>query len=296
MVYKTRIDPKGPTRHLGRRGALKQTTFVRLKKAQGLLTVESALEVMLLSLLDLSNQVVEIQYQPFTIDVANNRLFQTHQDLKNHRQALRDAGRTGIFYTPDIQATLQIACERTIEVIEAKDSDWIPSEDDYYGQKLITAKELLESRGVGFNLYEASNRGLYQSPLSNNVNKLHCAKMQRENALGTLSNDYLEYLQNRERMLDVLSRGPQTICELAKQCAVQTTTVWHLFIDELVTTDLQAKALGPSTMLQLPATNTSSAASLFYTTLLSLRTSSMSSTVATQAIPLPLVMQGVVYE
>lgn len=294
MVYKTRIDPQGPTRHLGRRGALKQSTFVRLQKCESVLTVESALEVMLLSLLDLSNQVAQIQYQPFTIDVANNRLLKTHEEFKSHRQALRDVSRTGIFYTPDIQATLQLAGEPTIEVIEAKDSDWIPSEDDYYGQKLITTKELLESRGVAFNLYEASIRGLYQSALANNVNKLHCVKMQRENELGTLSDGYLEYLQHREQLLNILSYAPQTVIGLAKQCSVQPTTVWQLLIDEVADTDLHTKALGPFTVLQLHA-KPLSAARLFYSAMLGLKTSMMSSTLVTQSCSLNVAVQGVAH-
>lgn len=294
MVYKTRIDPQGPTRHLGRRGALKQSTFVRLQKCESVLTVESALEVMLLSLLDLSNQVTQIQYQPFTIDVANNRLLKTHEEFKSHRQALRDVGRTGIFYTPDIQATLQLTGTSTIEVIEAKDSDWIPSEDDYYGQKLITTKELLESRGVAFSLYEASIRGLYQSALANNVNKLHCVKMQRENELGTLSDGYLEYLQHREQLLDILSCGPQTIYELAKRCSVELATVWQLLIDEVADTDLHTKALGPFTVLRLHA-KPLSAAKLFYSAMLSLKTSMTSSTFAIPSRSLNVAVQGVLH-
>jgi len=56
MAYKLTTDPLGPTRQLGRRGALKQATFLQLKKSPELLTVESAFEVLLAKLADLSNE------------------------------------------------------------------------------------------------------------------------------------------------------------------------------------------------------------------------------------------------
>ena len=49
MVNKLHIDPLGATRQLGKRGALKQATFIQLKKNAELLSVESPFEVLLLS-------------------------------------------------------------------------------------------------------------------------------------------------------------------------------------------------------------------------------------------------------
>jgi hypothetical protein len=94
---------------VGRHGALRQTTFVRLEKNDALLTVESALEVLLVKLLDLSNDVMEIQYQPFTIDIAHERLLLTHEALQEHRTELRRAGLKGLFYTPDLRVTWKVA-------------------------------------------------------------------------------------------------------------------------------------------------------------------------------------------
>lgn len=249
MAFKLKTDPKGSTRQLGRRGALKQSTFIRLEKNPSLIGVESAMEVMLLSALDLSNEVTEILYQPFTIDVANDRLFKTHEELAAHRSSLRQAGMTGVFYTPDIQVTRWFGSARVSEVIEAKDSDWLPTEDDQYRQKLSTAQLLLEPHGIGFDLYEASNRALYKSPLAWNIGKLHSLKMLRRDVLDTLSDDYNEYLNRRDDMLHELDSGPKTVRGLASTFGIHPASVWHLLIDELASTDLRAQGLGPASVI-----------------------------------------------
>lgn len=126
MAYRTRINPAGPTRHLGRRGAFKQTTFIQLQKNEGSIVVESAFEAFLARLIDLANDAVHIAYQPFTLDLTNQRVLLTHNDFKDHRHALKESGMTGVYYTPDLKVCWQTEQGQNYEVIEAKDSLWVP--------------------------------------------------------------------------------------------------------------------------------------------------------------------------
>lgn len=254
MAYRTRINPLGAPRQMGRRGALKQTTFLRLEKNESLLTVESALEVLLAKLLDLSNDVTAIQYQPFTIDIANEQLLLTHESLQKHRTELKRAGLKGLFYTPDLRVTWKACIGTTIEVIEAKDSQWIPSHEDEYAHKLLCTQQLLESVGVRFSLYEANVRNLYRWPFASNIYKLHATKLRRQDAMGTVSADYLDYLHHRENWINHLrDQGESTILKLAESVGATAWAVWHLLIDELASCDLAAAALSPSSIIRAVA-------------------------------------------
>lgn len=254
MAYRTRPNPLGAPRQAGRRGALRQTTFLRLEKNDSLLTVESALEVLLAKLLDLSNDVTEIQYQPCTIDLAHERLLLTHEALQEHRTELKRAGLKGVFYTPDLRVTWKVAVGTTIEVIEAKDSQWVPDHQDEYAHKLRCTQRLVESVGARFGLYEANVRNLYRSAFASNIYKLHATKLRRQDAMGTVSPDYLDYLHHREHWLNHLSdRGESTILELAESVGTTAWAVWHLLIDELASCDLTTAALSPnSTICAVP--------------------------------------------
>ena len=146
MAYKLHTDPLGPTRQLGRRGALKQATFLQLKKSPGLLTVESAFEILLAKLADLSNAATLIDYQPFTVDVANERVLFNHSQLQLHRQKLKDAGMRGLFYTPDLRVRWRTPKGHADEVLEAKDANWLPSLGDEYAEKMLRTRRLLALR------------------------------------------------------------------------------------------------------------------------------------------------------
>lgn len=251
MAYRTRINPQGAPRQVGRRGALKQTTFLRLQKNDALLTVESALEVLLAKVLDLSNDATEIQYQPFAIDIAHARLLLTHEALQEHRTELKRAGLKGLFYTPDLRVTWKATVGTTIEVIEAKDSQWVPDHQDEYAHKLRCTQRLLESVGARFGLYEANVRHLYRSPFASNVYKLHATKLRRQDAMGTVSPDYLDYLHHREDWLSHLrDRGESTIIQLAESVNATAWAVWHLLIDELASCDLAAAPLNPNSIIR----------------------------------------------
>ena len=132
MVNKLHIDPLGATRQLGKRGALKQATFLQLKKNAELLSVESPFEVLLAKLADLSNAVTQIDYQPFTVDVVNERMLLNHAQLQTHRQKLKDSGMSGVFYTPDLRFRWRTPKGNVDEVIEAKDVNWMPLLGDEY--------------------------------------------------------------------------------------------------------------------------------------------------------------------
>ncbi|WP_417251272.1 Tn7 transposase TnsA N-terminal domain-containing protein [Castellaniella sp.] len=251
MAYRTRINPLGAPRQVGRRGALRQTTFVRLEKSDALLTVESALEVLLAKLLDLSNDVIEIQYQPFTIDIAHERLLLTHEALQEHRTELKRAGLKGLFYTPDLRVIWKAAAGTAIEVIEAKDSQWVPNHRDEYAHKQRCTQQLLESVGARFGLYEANVRNLYRSAFASNIYKLHATKLRRQDAMGTVSPDFLAYLHHREHWIShLLNQGESTILQLAESVGTTAWAVWHLLIDEIASCDLTTAALNPSTIIQ----------------------------------------------
>lgn len=275
MAYRTRINPLGAPRQVRQRGALRQTTFVRLEKSDALLTVESALEVLLAKLLDLSNDVMEIQYQPFTIDIAHERLLLTHEALQEHRTELKRAGLKGLFYTPDLRVTWKATAGTTIEVIEAKDSQWVPNHRDEYAHKLRCTQQLLESVGARFGLYEANVRNLYRSPLASNIYKLHATKLRRQDAMGTVSPNFLAYLHHREHWISHLrNQGESTIFQLAESAGTTAWAVWHLLIDEIASCDLTTVALNPSTIIQAispPGRSNAATAAPFRAALLGMR-------------------------
>lgn len=271
MVYKLHADPLGPTRQLGRRGALKQATFLKLKKNPELLTVESALEVLLAKLADLSNTVTLIDYQPFTVDVANARVLSNRANLQEHREQLKSAGMRGVFYTPDWRFRWQKPKGYIDEVLEAKDANWVPSLEDEYTEKMLSTRRLLAIHGIQFGLYEARVTELYQWALVSNVNKLHTLMMRRQDALGTFSPDYLQYLEYRDQLLGCVQSTPiVSLAELAKQFGVTVWATWHLLIDEYVSVDLWCAPLGPETSV-VDASNAPDEPGLFRRAMLAMR-------------------------
>ncbi|ROT43933.1 hypothetical protein [Pusillimonas sp. NJUB218] len=274
MAYKLTTDPLGPTRQLGRRGALKQATFLQLKKSPELLTVESAFEVLLAKLADLSNAVTLIDYQPFTIDVANERVLLTHSQLQAHRQKLREAGMRGVFYTPDLRFRWRAAKGHADEVLEAKDAAWVPTLGDAYADKLLRTRTLLALRGIQFSLYEAGVTEMYQWSLVSTVNKLHALMLRRQDAMNTFSPDYLQYLEYRDAFLDVVRANPAvSLGQLSARFNVTLWATWHLLIDELVSVDLWSAPLGPNTSV-VDACNAPDEPGLFRRAMLAMRNTS----------------------
>lgn len=251
MASNRHINPLGATRQTGFRGTLKQTTLLRLKKSSTQLSIESPLEVLLARLADLSTAVTLIDYQPFTVDVPNERVLLNHFDLQVHRQKLREMGISGAFYTPDLRFRWKTPKGVLVdEIIEAKDANWIPSLGDEYTDKLLHTRKLLAVQGIQFGLYAARVKDLYSWALVSNVNKLHALMLRRTDALGTLSPDYLQYLEHREAMLSFVQLNPSTSFEsLATHFNVTVWATWHLLIDEHVSTDLWCAAMGPNTTI-----------------------------------------------
>lgn len=274
MAYNFHIDPLGPTRQLGRRGALKQATFLQLKKSPELLTVESAFEVLLAKLADLSNAVTLIDYQPFTVDVANERVLLSHSQLQAHRQKLKGAGMRGVFYTPDLRVRWKTLKGHADEVLEAKDVNWVPSLGDEYTEKLLRTRTLLALRGVQFGLYEARVTEMYEWALVSNVNRLHALMLRRQDAMGTLSPDYLQYLEYRDAFLECVRTSTSvSLAQLTKRFDVTLWATWHLLIDEHVSVDLWCAPLGPQTSLA-DAMNAPDEPGLFRRAMLAMRNTS----------------------
>ncbi|MGF7468671.1 hypothetical protein [Alcaligenes phenolicus] len=274
MVNKLHIDPLGATRQLGKRGALKQATFLQLKKNPELLSVESSFEVLLAKLADLSNAVTQIDYQPFTVDVVNERMLLNHAQLQTHRQKLKDSGMSGVFYTPDLRFRWRTPKGNVDEVIEAKDVNWVPSLGDEYTEKLLHTRALLAQRGIQFGLYAAGVTELYLWALVSNVNKLHALMLRRKDAMNTLSPDYLQYLEHRDALLACVKAEPAiSLAQLAKRFDMTLWATWHLLIDELVSIDLWCAPLGPQTTV-VDAGNAPEEPALFRRSMLALRNTS----------------------
>lgn len=241
-------SPNAPTRQVGRRGTFKPSNLVRLRKHDKPIHMESSLEVFVAKIADLSNASLQIYSQPFTVDVLNKKILGNAGQLELHRTVLKQLGMPSSLYTPDISVQWSSSKGKVTEVMEIKDSNWIPSLGDDYTAKLLETRSMLAQQGITFGLYEARVKDLYGWALSANINRLHALALRRYDMYKTLSEDYSQYLTHKNALLQCVHENAGiTLQRLAEQCEVQQSVTWHLLIDELVSADLWCTPLGPMT-------------------------------------------------
>jgi hypothetical protein len=74
--------------------------------------------------------------------------------------------------------------------------------------------------------------------------------LRRQDAMGTFSPDYLQYLECRDAFIEcVRASTAVSLAQLAKQFDVTHWATWHLLIDEHVSVDLWSAPIGPQTSL-----------------------------------------------
>lgn len=241
-LMSTKRKPRGPskvvqqgTRVLARVGG-RQAVMYHCVKAGGIIAVESPAERVIAQLADLDPRVAQVKQQPFTLDVATGRFFDTRDALLEDR-AHRDRHEVRTReYTPDL--SLLLTSGRSV-IIEAKDERY-PG-DETYLNKLDVARTILRANGLELlmmtMLYEPDTPTIF------NANLLSSAR--------AFPHAHLDLPSIAQRLESRFGEHDATLAEFVAAAGVTLRDAPILVLRSIISTDLKATRLGADSKVRL---------------------------------------------
>ena len=214
----------------------RQAVIYNCIKAGGIIAVESPAERVLAQLADLDPRVAAVKQQPFTLDVATGRFFDTRDALVEDRgQRDRNEVRARE-YTPDFSLVLTSGC--TI-IVEAKDERY-PG-DETYVRKFETARDILRANGL--DLVLMTMRYEPDTPKIFNANLLTSARAFQHGHL-----DLPAITQKLERRF---GHESATLADFIAAAGLNLRDAPMLILQSVISADLMATRFGSESKVRL---------------------------------------------
>lgn len=214
----------------------RQAAFYACSKAGGIIALESPGERTVAQLASIDPRVVSISVQPFTLDIASGRFYETRAELEAARRERQIVAAGQRDYTPDFGFLLSDSRRIAIEVKDPR----YPG-DGAYRQKLEAAQLLLH--GAGWEFLVFTLRYDPNDPLVFNASLLATARHS--------NTAHLDMEAVQDRLEQALGDAEAALGDVLALVSLTMRDAPALFVRPLLKTDLRKACLNVDSIVSL---------------------------------------------